>query len=679
MKSWRCRPATTGTPASAAPARARRRRVLDRLGVGVFGALLAIPFVISPGLAASASYVANCDVRLRTTTSTSATVVDVVASGSTVTASGTVSGGSWSADCPSTVSGASWLAITAVNGTSTSTLYGKATVYAATGLFSLAPAPPPPPPPTDVLEGVDVATYQGSINYAQVRASGRAFVIAKATEGIGYLDPRWTTNRANAPAAGLALGGYHYARPDLNSTLAGARSEADWFASQLNLAGGMLIPALDLEVHGTLGVASLTAWVQNWLAEVYTRTGDRPMIYVSPSFWRTYLGDTRWFADNGYKILWVAHWTSSSSPSVPGSNWGGRGWTFWQYTSSGSVPGIAGSVDLDRYNGTDLTRVIHGADFAVSLGGGGTGSVEQGASISIPIAITRKWFTLPVSVAVSGLPSGLSPALGTASTLGGTTSVSFSPTTSVPAGAYPYTVTATSNGLVRTATGTVTVTDARPPTLKGPTTALVGGHLGWTVPAATSWSASDPSGVASYGAMVKTNGGAWSSLALSAPTATSVSQGLHVGSTYAYAAQATDTVGNASGYAIGPVIKPLLDQQTVIGTSYSSGWTTAKSTTVSGGSLRYATRAGAWASYRFSGRSIAWVAYRGPTRGKADVYVDGTLRGTVNLYASTYIAQPIVFVANWAASGTHTLKIVVKGTAGHPRVDVDAFIRLVSA
>ena len=46
------------------------------------------------------------------------------------------------------------------------------------------------------------------------------------------------------------------------------------------------------------------------------------------------------------------------APLVPGANWAGKGWTFWQYTSSGSVPGIAGRVDLDRYNGKDFTKVI---------------------------------------------------------------------------------------------------------------------------------------------------------------------------------------------------------------------------------------------------------------------------------------------------------------------------------
>jgi GH25 family lysozyme M1 (1,4-beta-N-acetylmuramidase) len=57
---------------------------------------------------------------------------------------------------------------------------------------------------------------------------------------------------------------------------------------------------------------------------------------------------------NGYDVLWIAHWTTAGQPTLPAAGWGAAGWTFWQYTSSGTVPGMAGSVDLDRYNGTDL-------------------------------------------------------------------------------------------------------------------------------------------------------------------------------------------------------------------------------------------------------------------------------------------------------------------------------------
>ena len=120
---------------------------------------------------------------------------------------------------------------------------------------------------------------------------------------------------------------------------------------------GDLLPVLDLERSNGLTPAQLTTWVKDFLGRVYTRLGVRGIIYCSPSFWKTYMGDTGWFASNGYTILWVAHWTTGASPTVPAANWGGKSWTFWQYTSDGAVAGISGRVDMDRYNGTDLTKV----------------------------------------------------------------------------------------------------------------------------------------------------------------------------------------------------------------------------------------------------------------------------------------------------------------------------------
>ena len=83
------------------------------------------------------------------------------------------------------------------------------------------------------------------------------------------------------------------------------------------------------------------------------------MIYASPSFWANYMGNTSWFGDNGYDVLWVAHW-GVTSPSVPGNNWGGKSWTFWQYSDSGIVPGISGRVDMDRYRLNSFDAVTFG-------------------------------------------------------------------------------------------------------------------------------------------------------------------------------------------------------------------------------------------------------------------------------------------------------------------------------
>ena len=75
----------------------------------------------------------------------------------------------------------------------------------------------------------------------------------------------------------------------------------------------------------------LVKWTQAWVDEVMARTGVHAIIYVSPSFWKTSLGDTTSFAGTG-NPLWIAHWTKGASPLVPASNWNGLGWMFWQWS-----------------------------------------------------------------------------------------------------------------------------------------------------------------------------------------------------------------------------------------------------------------------------------------------------------------------------------------------------------
>jgi GH25 family lysozyme M1 (1,4-beta-N-acetylmuramidase) len=290
--------------------------------------------------------IANCDTRLRSSASTSARTVKIIDTNVVVTASGTVSGGSWSADCLTSVSGKSWYKITAVGGKSVSSLYGVSAVYAATGLFRAVS--------TTGQQGIDVSHWQGTIDWAKVRASGRTFAFAKATEGIGWEDSSYDQNKAGAMAAGVKFGAYHFARPGSNDPVV----EADWFVDTAKLQHGMLLPVLDLELTGGLSTAALTTWVKAWLQRVDQRIGAKPMIYASPSFWRAAMGDTRWFADNGYAMLWVANW-GVTTPSVPASNWGGRSWTFWQYTSDGTVPGISGRVDLDLYHFGSFAAVTY--------------------------------------------------------------------------------------------------------------------------------------------------------------------------------------------------------------------------------------------------------------------------------------------------------------------------------
>jgi lysozyme len=212
------------------------------------------------------------------------------------------------------------------------------------------------------LEGVDVSNWQRTIDWSKVAAAGKRFAFIKATEGVNYDDPYYTPNREGAQAAGIAVAAYHFARPDLHPTLQGAKNEADHFVDGAAIGVGDILPVLDLERGDNLSPTKLIDWAATWLQEVKRRTGVKPIIYSGPARWTSNMNNTTQFANQGYR-LWLAHWctppgtSGNPCPWVPAKNWGGHGWTFWQYTDCGHVPGIAGCTDLDHFNGTNLLRV----------------------------------------------------------------------------------------------------------------------------------------------------------------------------------------------------------------------------------------------------------------------------------------------------------------------------------
>ncbi|MEW6059368.1 MAG: GH25 family lysozyme, partial [Actinomycetota bacterium] len=216
-----------------------------------------------------------------------------------------------------------------------------------------AATPTTMPQPPNTLPGIDVSHWQNEIDWTQVAASGVRFVFMKATEGRTFDDPNYASYRAGAVGAGLTMTAYHFARPDLGEN--DAVIEADHFVDVAQIGSGNIVPVLDLEKTGGLDTTNLIDWTFAWLERVTARTGVKPMIYSGPYFWRTNMGDTTAFADAGYRE-WLPHW-GVSSPSVPANNWGGHGWTFWQWTSCSAVPGISGCVDADWFNGTDLGTV----------------------------------------------------------------------------------------------------------------------------------------------------------------------------------------------------------------------------------------------------------------------------------------------------------------------------------
>ena len=214
------------------------------------------------------------------------------------------------------------------------------------------------------LSGVDVSRYQHpsstqGIDWGQVAGSGQTFAIVKATEYATDANgqPTLVTNPylqqdvTGARAAGLAVTEYAFARPRYPAAVQ-ADQLADAIASFHDATD--LPPVLDLEDNGGLAPAALATWTQSFLDRLQARTGVVPIIYSSPNFWTTSMADSRAFVRYP---LWVANYSDTATAPKLFGGW--ATWDLWQYSQSGSVPGISGAVDLDRFNGTSTASLVH--------------------------------------------------------------------------------------------------------------------------------------------------------------------------------------------------------------------------------------------------------------------------------------------------------------------------------
>ena len=211
------------------------------------------------------------------------------------------------------------------------------------------------------IQGIDVSHYQGDIFWSDVYAADYRFAFAKASEGVGWSDPTFAANMVNGNSAGLYMGAYHFARPDLGND---AVDEALYFVSVARdyLKEGYVRPVLDLEVGSSLGKETLSNWVRTWMETVETETGVEPIIYTGGDYVNPDV-DILDASLTEYD-LWIAHWTYDPTASPNTGIW--SSWAFWQYSNIGAVSGIVGGVDLDLFNG-DLQDLYRG--FVIPISG----------------------------------------------------------------------------------------------------------------------------------------------------------------------------------------------------------------------------------------------------------------------------------------------------------------------
>jgi hypothetical protein len=217
--------------------------------------------------------------------------------------------------------------------------------------------------------------------------------------------------------------------------------------------------------------------------------------------------------------------------------------------------------------------------------------------------------------------------------------------------------------------------DATLPTATAPVASLaVGTQVGTSkVPLTLNWTGSDANGIAGTKIEQQLDGGAWTVTAASVSGFSSV-RSLSSGHTYRFRVTTRDTAGNLSIPATGPSFRLTATQETSSAIGYTASWLSSSSSTYMAGHAKRASASTARATCTFTGKQIWWVSSIGSTRGSAKVYIDGIYRRTLSLYASSTTPRRVVYGFSWSSAGAHKIQIRVIGTAGHPRVDIDAFI-----
>ncbi|HEX7948872.1 MAG TPA: hypothetical protein VF494_00880 [Candidatus Limnocylindrales bacterium] len=217
--------------------------------------------------------------------------------------------------------------------------------------------------------------------------------------------------------------------------------------------------------------------------------------------------------------------------------------------------------------------------------------------------------------------------------------------------------------------------DQTRPTTSVPTTSFRASTTvtGSTVPLNVTWTGADSggAGVATYDVARSVDGAAFTTVATGLTTASYATTGAS-GHSYRFEVRARDRAGNVGSYVAGPTLKASLVQQTTAGIAWTGTWTRIASAVASGGSVSAASAAGATVSYTFTGRAIAAVVQRDPTFGQVKVYVDGAYIVTADTFASVHAERQVIYVRA-TTYATHTIKLVVVGTAGRPTVAIDAF------
>lgn len=210
-----------------------------------------------------------------------------------------------------------------------------------TGTLAFAAAAPArtlPPSDDEVFNGMDVSEYQGDIDFERAAEDGIRAVYIRAGVGSSYTDPYFHENYEKAKAAGLYVGFYHFVTA---RSVEEGREQAEFFASLMTGREPDMRLAMDFETFGDLTTDEINEISRAYLSTLTAATGKDAVIYSDTS-------DAISIFDHALAMeypLWVAEY----GVEAPADNGKWDSWVGFQYTDTGTVDGVSGDVDRDRF------------------------------------------------------------------------------------------------------------------------------------------------------------------------------------------------------------------------------------------------------------------------------------------------------------------------------------------
>ena len=197
-----------------------------------------------------------------------------------------------------------------------------------------------------MMKGIDVAKWNGIIDWKKVKAAGVKFAVLKAINKSNKKEDALDRNYAGATAQGLPLDVYNY----LYTTTEAMAQEAA--QAVVNALAGRKVGKVwaDAEDACLKNKGILLIRILNTYKSVIEAAGYEFGVYTGLSFYNSYIKPYKDYIDCDF---WIARYPStkdmtidmdpiaSKKPVICHNLWG------WQHSSRGRVPGISGYVDLD--------------------------------------------------------------------------------------------------------------------------------------------------------------------------------------------------------------------------------------------------------------------------------------------------------------------------------------------